>query len=77
MMSTATVVNRQLLDIAGKLVVDYSDHTAGSVLRCFARAVRRSRKRGVPLAALPVVSEALARAMLERRPSVPRPRRAS
>lgn len=63
-MSTAIAVNHQLLDAAEKLVWDYPDHPAGSVLRCFARAVSQARLRGVALAGLPAVSEQAARSML-------------
>ena len=63
-MSTAIDVNRQLLDCAERLVEEYPDHPAGSVLRCFARAVRLARARGVTVAALPAVAEIRARAML-------------
>ena len=71
-MTTAIVVNRELLDTAERLAAEYSDHTAGAVLRCFARAVRHTRMRGVALAGLPGASEALARAMLDDRPLAPR-----
>jgi hypothetical protein len=66
-MSTAIAINRQLLDAAEKLVLDHPDHTAGSVLRCYARAVRQAVQRGVGATGLPAVSVETARRMLENR----------
>jgi hypothetical protein len=66
-MSTAIAVNRQLLDAAERLVLDHPDHTAGSVLGCFARAVRQAVRRGVSVTGLPAAAAESAGRMLENR----------
>lgn len=45
-MHAAVEVHRELLDVGARLVSEYVDHPAGSVLRCFARAVRLARRAG-------------------------------
>ncbi|HET8560761.1 MAG TPA: hypothetical protein VFL69_09610 [Marmoricola sp.] len=65
-MATRTPVafNQELLDAAQQLVDEYDDLTAGSVLRCYARAVRRSVRTGCPPGRLAREAELLARHML-------------
>lgn len=60
-------VNRRLLDIAQRLVAEHDDIAAGSVLRCFARAVRRSVRAGWGTGELPGEAERLTRALLTTR----------
>ena len=64
---TVVAVNDELLDVAQRLATEYDDLTAGSVLRCFARAVRRSARSGCPTEQLPGEAERLTRHMLATR----------
>jgi hypothetical protein len=66
-MPTVTAVDHRLLEAAEKLVLDHPHHTAGSVLGCFARAVRQAMHRGVTAPALPAASVETTRRMLEKR----------
>jgi hypothetical protein len=61
---TAVAVNQELLDVAQRLTGEYDDLTAGSVLRCFARAVRRCVRAGCPTESLGREAERLTRHML-------------
>jgi hypothetical protein len=54
--------NQALLDAVARLVDERDDLPAGSVLRCFARAVRQVRQAGCPTAQLAVEVERVARA---------------
>lgn len=56
--------NQALLGRAARLVDELSDVPAGSVLRCFSRAVRLARLAGFSATDLPAEAEARARAML-------------
>jgi len=60
-------VNHELLRVAERLTYEYDGLAAGSVLRCFARAVRSSRAAGRPLCSLPEDAERLARRLLATR----------
>lgn len=64
---TVVAVNSELLDVAQRLATEYDDLTAGSVLRCYARAVRRSARSGCPAERLPAEAERLTRHMLATR----------
>ncbi len=69
---TGTVVrniNQQLLEAAERLVREYDDLTAGSVLRGYARAVQRRTRTGCPPERLAESAERLARDQLDRRRS--------
>lgn len=66
-MTTVADVDRELLETAQRLTKEFGHGNAGTVLRCFGRAVRRERLRGVALNVLPQRSERLARVMLESR----------
>jgi hypothetical protein len=70
----AILTQSALVDAASRLVAARSDLPAGSVLRCFARAVALARRTGVPTAELPARAEALAHELLAARHS---PRRSS
>jgi hypothetical protein len=72
-MCEAILTQSALVDAAARLVADHSDLPAGSVLRCFARAVALARRTGVPAADLPARAETLAAEMLaaRRRPARP------
>lgn len=65
--TSAADVDRDLLETAWRLAGEYGDVPTGSVLRCFARAVRRARACRVALADLPVVAEQIARIGLDAR----------
>lgn len=65
--TAAADVDRALMETAWRLAEEYGDVPTGSVLRCFARAVRRARGCGVALADLPAASERIARAQLRAR----------
>jgi hypothetical protein len=66
-MTTIAEVNRELLETAQRLTAEYRLVPPGSVLRCFRRAVREARRRGVALGGLRETAEALTRSMLEQR----------
>jgi hypothetical protein len=57
---TVLEVREQLLLAAETLAEDHPDHPAGSVLRCYARAVRLVRLRGCPDEQLPETARRLA-----------------
>lgn len=71
-MSSATPmdVNDRLLDTAQRLVAEHDGIAAGSVLRCFARAVRHSVRAGWGTGELPGEAERLTRALLATRHGV-------
>lgn len=77
--SVATLerVNRQLLEVAERLVTEYDDVATGSVLRCLSRAVTVARGKASDPDRVPALAERLAREMLTRRhePWVPEQRR--
>jgi hypothetical protein len=69
---TATVhgvvdLHRQLLETAFDLSVEYDTLPAGSVLRCFARAVHLARLKGVEGARLPDEARRIAESSLRSR----------
>lgn len=74
--ATIERVNRELLDIADRLVADYDDIATGSVLRCLSRAVCAARAKTADPDEVPALAELLAREMLARRrePWVPEQR---
>lgn len=73
MSSTIVVaVDHQLLDVAERLMTEFEYLTAGSVLRCFARAVHRARRCGCPISSLPQSAEEITRRLLAGR-GHPRP----
>lgn len=65
--ATIERVNRELLDIADRLVVEYDDVATGSVLRCLSRAVCAARGKTSDPDQVPALAELLAREMLARR----------
>lgn len=67
MAANILVVNQTLLDVAQRLTTEYEDIAAGSVLRCYARALRRSARRGCSTAELPGEAERLTRTLLSKR----------
>lgn len=67
MATKVLAVNQTLLDIAQRLTHEYEDIAAGSVLRCYARVLRRSVRRGCAADDLPSEAERLTRAVLTRR----------
>jgi hypothetical protein len=75
---TVRQVNQALRDAAARLVAERGDLPAGSVLRCFSRAVRDALRSGCSSADLASEAEWRARGLLERRGSrIPRPRGAA
>ena len=60
-------LHRQLLDTAFDLSVEYDTLPAGSVLRCFARAVRMARMKGAEGARLPEEARRIAESSLRGR----------
>lgn len=62
--------NQRLLEAAERLVRDYGGIPAGSVLRCYARAVQRRTRTGCPPERLADAAERLAREHLDRRSAV-------
>jgi hypothetical protein len=65
--------NATLLNVADRLAAEFDDIAAGSVLRCFSRAVVLARRSGTPVESLPTVAEHAARRMLSRRGPDPVP----
>jgi hypothetical protein len=57
-------LSTQLLDVADRLVEDFAEVPAGSVLRCLARAVQMARASGSPPEDLGTRAEEMARQML-------------
>lgn len=64
---TVTGVHLTLLQRAEALAAEYVDLPAGSVIRCFARAVGHARRSGCGLNALPDAAESRARDLLSAR----------
>ena len=60
-------LRHELLTAAEALVGEFPVLPAGTVIRCFGRAVREVRAAGVPTGAVAVESERLARVMLQLR----------
>ena len=60
-------LHRQLLETAFDLSVEYDTLPAGSVLRCFARAVHLARLKGVEGARLPEEARRIAESSLRSR----------
>jgi len=60
-------VHRQLLDIAFDLSVEFDTLPAGSVLRCFARAVHLARLQGADGVGLPEEARRIAESSLRSR----------
>jgi hypothetical protein len=60
-------LHRQLLETAFDLSVEYDTLPAGSVLRCFARAVRMARMKGAEGAGLPEEARRIAESSLRGR----------
>jgi len=60
-------LHRQLLETAFDLSVEYDTLPAGSVLRCFARAVRMARMKGAEGARLPEEARRIAESSLRGR----------
>ena len=60
-------LHRQLLDIAFDLSVEFDTLPAGSVLRCFARAVHLARLKGADGARLPEEARRMAETSLRSR----------
>jgi hypothetical protein len=65
--TSAAGVDQDLLETAWRLAEEYGDVPTGSVLRCFARAVRRARGCGVALVDLPAAADRIARFQLDAR----------
>jgi hypothetical protein len=63
----AATTQAALVEAALRLVDNYPDVTAGSVLRCYSRAVKLMRRAGTPAAQLATRAEVLARQMLSAR----------
>ena len=57
-------LSTQLLEVADRLVEDFAEVPAGSVLRCLARAVQMARASGSPAEDLDTRAEETARQML-------------
>jgi hypothetical protein len=76
-MLTRTRLDEELRAAADRLTAEFSDTPAGSVLRCFSRAVHAARLDHIPPEQLPAAGEAIARQMLLLRagPRVPQQRR--
>jgi hypothetical protein len=66
-------VRAQLVDTVEVLVRELADYPAGSVLRCFSRAVAAARLAGTPDRALAEVAARTTRHMLARRSVGPEP----
>jgi hypothetical protein len=67
-LGNATAVLRyELLDAAERLAADFADVRAGSVLRCFSRAVREVQLAGVPPDRTAAEAERVARVLLDLR----------
>lgn len=60
-------LHRILLETAGELTAEFDELPAGSVMRCFGRAVKLARAQGVSGTALPEAARRLARASLRER----------
>lgn len=75
-MSNTTVLSPRahLVQVADRLVLEFDDVGAGSVLRCFSRAVFLARRSGVSPESLPRFAEEVAQGMLVRRGASTAPR---
>ena len=62
-----------LLETAGELTTEFSEVPAGSVMRCFGRAVKLARAQGVSGTALPEAARRIARSSLRDRVAGRRP----
>ena len=60
-------VNHQLLEVAERLTTEFDQLPAGSVMRCFARAVQVARRSGCPAGSLPQTAERMTRLALAER----------
>jgi hypothetical protein len=70
----AMTTQAALIEAALRLIVEHPDTPAGSVLRCYSRMVRTTRRTGTPISQLPTEAEALASQVLtaRHRPGVAR-----
>jgi hypothetical protein len=66
-MNEAVLLRRALLSEATSLVTEFDSHPAGSVLRCYARAVHRRRLAGCGDEDLPRAARELAAQVLRTR----------
>ena len=66
-------LSTELLEVADRLVEDFAEVPAGSVLRCLAKAVQMAREAASPPEELGTRAEALARRMLRDRGYVEEP----
>jgi len=60
-------VNHQLLEVAERLTAEFDHVPAGSVMRCFARAVQVARRSGCLAVSLPQSAERMTRELLAER----------
>jgi hypothetical protein len=67
MTNEALVTQSALVETAVRLVADHPGIPAGSVLRCYSRAVRLARRGGAGIEELPERAEDLARRILAAR----------
>jgi len=67
MTALQTTLGEDLLEVGQRLTREHPDVPAGSVLRCYARAVRNARMWGCPAEHLPATAEASTRWMLAQR----------
>lgn len=67
MVTTSTIEDQKLVDLGLRLIAEYIDVPAGSVLRCLARAVVNARSWGCPSEHLVTTAEASTRWLLARR----------
>jgi hypothetical protein len=65
--------HHRLLETAGELTAEFSEMPAGSVMRCFGRAVKLARAQGVTGTALPEAARRIARSSLRDRAAGGRP----
>ncbi|QWZ06689.1 hypothetical protein KRR39_14170 [Nocardioides panacis] len=74
-MNEVVLLRRELMSEAMSLVAELDSHPAGSVLRCYARAVHGQRSAGCADADLPrVAREVAAQVLRTRRTPLPAPR---
>jgi len=66
-MNSAVTLRRRLVDAAASLADEYGGHPAGSVLRCYARAVQLMRVAGCQDDELPGAAREAAAEMLRSR----------
>lgn len=53
-------LDQDMLGLGERLVLEFDEIPAGSVLRCLARAFRKARSQGIPAQRLPAAAEARA-----------------